>query len=112
MSVDWYREIDTAITVCDQQGTIIYMNERSSQMFAEDGGFALIGKNLLDCHPGLAREKVHDLLSQGQKNCYTIEKNGKRKLVYQMPWFDNGVYSGLVELALPLPQELPHFIRE
>jgi hypothetical protein len=45
-------------------------------------------------------------------NAYTIEKNGKKKMIYQTPWYSNGKYSGLVEISLPLPEELPHFIRK
>ena len=44
-------------------------------------------------------------------NAYTIEKNGIKKLIYQTPWFMDGKFSGLVEISLPLPEELPHFIR-
>jgi hypothetical protein len=32
-------------------------------------------------------------------------------LIYQVPWFQNGTYSGFVELSIPIPFEMPHFIR-
>jgi hypothetical protein len=51
------------------------------------------------------------MLAAGEKNIYTIEKNGVRKLIYQSPWFSNGSYAGFVELALEIPWEMPHFIR-
>jgi hypothetical protein len=43
---------------------------------------------------------------------YTIEKNGVRKLIFQAPWFQDGKYAGLVELALEIPAEMPHFVRD
>jgi hypothetical protein len=46
-----------------------------------------------------------------QKNVYTIEKNGVKKLIYQTPWFENGEYRGFVEFGLEIPFEMPHFIR-
>jgi len=112
MSSDWLKGVEAAITVCNRDGIIVYMNERSAQMFAEDGGYDLIGRNLLDCHPGTSRDKLEALLMSEEKNCYTIEKNGKRKLIYQVPWYDDGAYAGLAEFALPLPNEMPHFIRK
>jgi len=73
-----------------------------------DGGAGLIGKNLLDCHPGLAREKVFELLKAGSTNSYTIEKGGTRKLIYHSPWFEGGTYRGLVEISIPIPEQMPH----
>ncbi len=108
----WVKEFPAAITVCDTSGLILEMNDRSSSAFAEEGGAALIGKNLLDCHPGPAAEKVAALLRSGSVNCYTIEKGGIRKLIYQSPWFENGTYRGFVEISFPVPEQMPHFVRE
>ncbi len=47
-----------------------------------------------------------------EKNVYTIEKKGKKKLIYQAPWFLDGAFGGLVELSLEIPFEMPHFIRD
>lgn len=109
---EWVRELPGAITVCDREGVILEMNERAAEGHADDGGRALIGRNALDCHPELARSKMRELLKSHKSNVYTIEKCGVRKLVYQAPWFKNGVFAGLVELVLDLPQDLPHFVRQ
>jgi transcriptional regulator with PAS, ATPase and Fis domain len=108
----WVKEFPAAITVCDESGVILAMNERSCSTFAAEGGAGLMGKNLLDCHPGLAREKVAALLTSGTTNCYTIENMGVRKLIYQSPWFENGKYRGFVEISLPVPEQMPHFQRD
>ncbi len=108
----WIQEFPGAITVCDAAGIILDMNERAAQSFAESGGKALIGSNLFDCHPERARDKVKQLLETRQKNVYTIEKKGVKKLVYQTPWYQNGQCCGLVEMVLEIPGELPHFVRE
>lgn len=107
----WTHELPYAITVCDREGVIIYMNERSCATFEKYGGAALIGKNLTECHPEPARSKLLELLRTQGTNAYTIEKNGQKKLIYQAPWFEEGQYMGLVELSLVLPSNLPHFIR-
>lgn len=107
----WVEEFAAAITVCDAQGTILEMNQRAAQAFAKEGGLALIGSNLLDCHPEPARSKVRHLLRTQQPNVYTIEKGGVKKLVYQAPWYQQGEFAGLVEMVVEIPFEMRHFVR-
>jgi len=107
----WDKEFPGAITVCDTQGKIIFMNDRALRMFAKDGGGELLGQNLLDCHPEPSRTKLRHLLESGEANTYTIEKKGIKKLIHQSPWYQDGAYAGLVELGLEIPLELPHFLR-
>jgi transcriptional regulator with PAS, ATPase and Fis domain len=108
---DWIKQFPAAITVCDCKGVILDMNDKAAQTFEKDGGYALIGKNLLDCHPEPARSKVQRLLDACEKNIYTIEKNGVKKLIYQSPWYANGQCMGFVEFALEIPFEMEHFVR-
>ncbi|MBN1773286.1 MAG: PAS domain-containing protein [Deltaproteobacteria bacterium] len=110
-ATEWIPEFPAAITVCDADGTIIAMNEASARVFAGDGGKDLVGRNALDCHPTAARERLAELLRTGRVNAYTIEKQGRRKLIYQAPWREGGELRGFVELSLELPDELPHFVR-
>lgn len=107
----WVKELKAAITVCDRDGVALEMNDRAAETHAKDGGRALIGKSILDCHPERARELFEELLRTGRLNVYTIEKDGVKKLIYQAPWYRDGTFAGIVELSLPIPQELPHFVR-
>jgi transcriptional regulator with PAS, ATPase and Fis domain len=108
----WIEEFPGAITVCDACGIIREMNEKAVRTFQEQGGKALIGTNLLDCHPEPSRTKVQQMLATGERNVYTIEKGGVRKLIYQAPWYKDGAFAGLVELSLELPGAMPHFVRQ
>jgi uncharacterized protein YndB with AHSA1/START domain len=108
----WVTEFPGAVTVCDRHGVILDMNDKAAATFDADGGRALVGSNLLDCHPEPSRSQVADLLVHPRVNAYTIEKRGIRKLIYQAPWFDNGACAGLVELSLEIPAALPHFVRQ
>ncbi len=108
---DWTRELPAAITVCDRDGIILAMNERSVATFAAEGGAALVGASVLDCHPEPARAQLARLLAAGERHAYTIEKNGTRKLIWQSPWYEGGEYRGLVELSLEIPAQMPHFVR-
>lgn len=108
---EWIKQFPGAVTVCDCKGTILEMNDKAAQTFEKDGGYSLIGKNLLDCHPEPARNKLQKMLDNCEKNIYTIEKNGVKKLIYQCPWFEDGQYAGFVELSLEIPFEMEHFVR-
>jgi hypothetical protein len=110
-SSDWLKEFPGAVTVCDQDGLILSLNDKAVRTFADDGGAALIGKNVLDCHPEPARTKLRGMMQARRTNVYTIEKRGVKKLIYQVPWTVNGEYRGFVELSLEIPFELPHFVR-
>ncbi len=108
---EWIKEFPGSVTVCDAAGIVLEMNDRAARGFEKDGGYALIGKCLLDCHPEQARAKLEALLATHEQNIYTIEKNGVKKLIYQSPWFKNGQYAGFVEVSLEIPFEMPHFVR-
>jgi PAS domain-containing protein len=111
-ATDWIADFPAAITVCDAQGTIVAINQAAARVFARDGGRDLVGRNALDCHPEPARAKLAELLRTGRVNAYTIEKQGRKKLIYQAPWREGGELKGFVELSLELPAELPHFVRK
>lgn len=112
MTPDWQKEFPCAITLCDKDGVIIYMNDKSIDTFKEDGGAKLMGSNVLACHPEPARTKLEQMLASGEKNVYTIEKKGKKKMILQSPWYENGEYAGFAEITFEIPFEMPHFIRK
>ncbi len=107
---DWAWGMNCAVTVCDADCTIIYMNRRSRETFASHGD--LIGKNLLDCHNPQSTEIIRRLLATGGQNCYTIEKNGLRKMIFQTAWRnEDDSVGGLVEISMVIPETMPHHVR-
>ena len=108
---DWLEQLPCSMMVCDRKYTILYLNERAAKDHAEDGGRALVGKDLMDCHPPEAQDKLREVLASGIPNVYTIERKGKRKLVYQCQWKKKGRVGGLVQLVIELPPSLPNHKR-
>lgn len=108
---DFFGNIDAAVTICDCDGVIVYMNETAGRVFAAHGGRALIGTNLMACHSPASRDKIREILATGIPNVYTIEKNGMRKMIWQGPWRVDGEVAGLIELSMVLPENMPHHIR-
>ncbi|MBI3125256.1 MAG: hypothetical protein HYZ10_12705 [Ignavibacteriales bacterium] len=109
--MDWAKELPSAITICDLDGKIIFMNEKSAEVFKDDGGYKLIGQNLFACHSNESNEKIKQIIAEKKPNTYTIEKAGKKKLIHQTPWFENGELKGLVEFSIEIPFDMPHHVR-
>ena len=45
MVPDWAKEMNCAVTVCDTEGVILYMNDKAKETFASHGD--LVGQNLM-----------------------------------------------------------------
>lgn len=105
----WAQAMNCAVTVCDKNANIIFMNEKACEIFAAHGN--LIGQNLQQCHPPRAWEQIQQLLKTGGSNAYTISKKGLKKMIYQTAWFQDGEVGGLVEISMVIPEQMPHFDR-
>ncbi len=110
--MNWTDGFLGAITVCDRDGIVVYMNERSNAVFAKSGGGDLLGKSLIDCHPEPSRSLLMKMLAEPIPNSYTIEKNGIHKMIHQTPWMENGEFKGVVEMSFEIPMEMPHHVRK
>ena len=108
---DWAMGLNCAITVCDAQGIVLYMNEKSQRTFAKSGGADLIGKSLFPCHSERSQAMIKQFIAEGKSNSYTILKNGVKKLIYQTPWYQEGKVAGMVEISIEIPEEMPHYVR-
>mgnify|MGYP001339470408 CR=1 FL=1 len=109
---DWAAELPLSITITDADANIIYMNDKAAATFNKYGGETLIGKSLFDCHNPLSADTIRKLLKTGGSNVYTIEKQGQKKLIWQSAWFTNKIISGLVEISIVLPTDMPHHNRD
>jgi hypothetical protein len=108
----WVKELPAEVIVCDTSGTILEMNAEAEILFAEDGGRGLLGKNVLDCHPGPSRGKLEGMLEKQTANAYFNTEDGEKRFFFQSPWYKEGHYAGFVEISFGVPEEIPHFIRE
>ncbi len=106
MDKDFFKEVNFAVTVSDNEGNVVYQNDSSSDVNGD-----VRGKNMMGCHNERSRQIIMHLLNDAATNVYTISKKGRKKLIYQTPWFENGVVKGLVELSIIIPEELPHYER-
>jgi transcriptional regulator with PAS, ATPase and Fis domain len=105
---EWADTLHAAITVCDKDGIVLYMNEASQQVFKQDGGLALIGKSLFDCHSPASVDQIKSMMASDSTNTYTVQKKGIKKFVLQAPFDKDGICGGMVEISFEIPQEIPH----
>ncbi len=107
----WIEELPAAVTVTDAQGVIVAMNARARETFAAEGGGALVGRSVFDCHPEPARRKTETLYAGRAPNHYTIRKGGVKKVIHQLPWYAGGAFAGYVEISIVVPEVMEHFDR-
>ncbi|MFB6340686.1 PAS domain-containing protein [Saccharicrinis sp. FJH62] len=97
---DWIKEFDGAVTVCDENFTIIYMNDTSIRDFNKYGGQSLIGQSLLDCHNEHSQKMIRQQMKTGESHTYMKnKKDGRKKVIHQSPWLEKGKIKGLIEIS-------------
>lgn len=78
-----------AVVICNLDHEIIYMNPSAKERYANRGGAALIGKNLLDCHNAQSGELIKKVISWFQESIehnriYTFHNEKEQKDVYMV----------------------------
>ena len=106
MNFDFFKEINVAVTISDNEGNVVYQNDSSIDVNGD-----VRGKNMMGCHNERSQQIIKHLLNDAATNVYTISKKGKKKLIYQTPWYEDGKTRGLIELSIVLPDEMPHYDR-
>ena len=115
--MDYFKGINIAVTVSDKDGNVIYQNDSSIDVNGDARG-----RNLEQCHNPRSWEMIRHMIDDNVSNVYTISKKGKKKLIYQTPWYETGngerataegklAPAGLVEFSIILPEEMPHYDR-
>ena len=83
-----------AVVLCDLDHTIIYMNPAAGERYARNGGMALVGKSLLDCHSPHANEMIKKVVawfgeSRTHNLIYTFRNEKENKDVYMVALRDD-----------------------
>jgi len=111
ISPDWVEEFPAMISVCDADGIILAMNRKEADHYQDRGGKNLIGTNLFDCHKERSVKIIKRLMQTQKIRLYTVEENGKKEMVLQSPWYQNGTFKGLVEIVVEIKGEIERIVR-
>lgn len=92
-----------AVVICNLEHEIIYMNPAAKTRYAKQGGAALVGSSLLECHNTQSREQIQQVMSWFQESTdhnriYTFHNEKENKDVYMVALRDqNGSLIGYYE---------------
>lgn len=113
INMDWIKDFSVAVVICDRKGVLTYLNDAAAEMYAHAGGYALLGKSIMEgCHKQQAsNDKMIEIMETRKPYTYSIERNGVKRLIHQMPHIINDEVVGIVEVAIIVPFDIPHFVR-
>lgn len=79
----------SAVVLCDLYHTIIYMNPAAGERYARNGGMALLGRSLLDCHSPKSNEMIKRVVAWFAESVehnliYTFRNEKENKDVYMV----------------------------
>ena len=100
----WLDEFPAVVTVCNLEGKIVYLNNKALKNFENDGGAALIGSDIFNCHPEPSRSKLRELMAKAGTNIYYTLKKGESHLIHQCPLYENGRYTWYAEFIFVIPE--------
>jgi len=100
---EFLYEADFVVSVCDRNGTIIYMNQKAEKIFEEDGGRDLIGSDILDCHPEPSKSQLKEMMTTHETQTIFKGNGPDRRMIHQTPIYKNGEFDGYIELIIPIP---------
>ena len=109
-TLDYFKGLNLAITISAKDGEILYQNDSSIEVNGDARG-----RDLMGCHNARSQQIIRHLLDDAATNVYTISKKGKKKLIYQTPWYVDDakqVVGGLIEFSIILPDDMPHYDRD
>lgn len=91
------------VVLCDLSHTVLYMNPAAGERYAHQGGMALVGTSLLDCHTPKANEMIRRVVDWFQADrthnlIYTFRNDKENKDVYMVALRDgDGALIGYYE---------------
>ena len=94
----------TTVTVADEEYRIVFMNDLSIEHYANKGGDALIGTNLLDCHNANSQAQLCQMYARYRAGdltptrYHTDEGAGLGKSIVFIPLLVKGQFRGVAEL--------------
>ena len=100
--MDFLQETDMIISVCDADGTIVYMNDKAKNYFQEPGTPELTGSNILDCHPEPSKSQLKKMMTTHETQSLIKGEGEKRRIIHQTPIYKNKKFNGYIEIIIPL----------
>lgn len=92
------------VTVADENGRIIYLNNLAAEHYGDRGGEALVGTHLDDCHNAQSRAKIREMYARFRSGDFRPVRyheraqDGAAKSIVLIPLVADEAFAGLAEL--------------
>ena len=96
--------VRAAVTVADEEYRIVFMNDLAFEHYADRGGEALVGTDLLDCHNAESQALLRQMYARYRSGDLTPtrhradEGDGIGKGIIMVPLVVEGQFRGIAEL--------------
>lgn len=107
-----FAGLRATITVADEDGRIIFLNDLAIAHYADRGGRALIGTHLDDCHNPVSQKKIHRMYARyragdlSPTRYHEDQGDGIAHSIVVIPITVDGQFRGIAELMWTERQEL------
>jgi len=107
-----FAGIQASITIADENERIVYLNDMAVEHYGDQGGDALLGSNVYDCHNPTSQDKIRELYSRyraGDRTpvrYHTEKRDGHAESVVLFPLVVDGFFRGVAELMWEERREL------
>jgi DUF438 domain-containing protein len=99
-----FAGLRAVITVADENGRIIYLNDLAIEHYSDRGGDRLLGTNLRDCHSPDSQKKIKDIYARHRAGdlvptrYYKAKDDGHAESIVLIPLVIEGAFRGVAEV--------------
>ena len=99
-----FSGLRAAVTVADEDGCIVFLNDRAIAHYGDRGGEELVGRSLYDCHSPSSQAKIQELYAlydAGDLSPIRYHEdrgNGTAGIIVLIPIVVAGHFRGIAEL--------------
>jgi PAS domain-containing protein len=99
-----FDALRAAVTIADENGHIVFLNDLAVEHYGDRGGAALVGTDLYDCHNSESQAKIKNLYARYRAGDLTPtryheqKENGLAESIVLFPLLVDGHFRGIAEL--------------
>jgi DUF438 domain-containing protein len=99
-----FAGLRATVTVADENGRIIFLNDLAIAHYADRGGSALIGSHLHDCHNRASQEKIRRMVARYRSGdlsptrYHEQQADGTAQSIVVIPIIVEDQFRGIAEL--------------
>jgi PAS domain-containing protein len=99
-----FQGLRAVITIADETGRIVFLNDRAIEHYGDRGGEALLGTDIHDCHNPASQAKIEALYARyragdlAPTRYHQTKEDGLAESIVLVPIVADGRFRGVAEL--------------